>query len=112
MTRWASRDKGIRGLTRHHLVDRQRRAADRAQRRLVAPWRQRRIGVEPHKAFSGCGFADRFDVFHWMTKRDDIDVSTRSFDTRQRLKLLILQHLFDRAQAVRPLRMPGGRQVV
>ena len=36
----------------------------------------------------------------------------RRLDARQRLKFFVLQRLLDRAQAVRPLRMAGRRQVV
>jgi hypothetical protein len=47
-----------------------------------------------------------------MTKSDDIKASERGLDSCQRLKLFIFQHLIDRTQAVRPLRMSGWRQVV
>ena len=47
-----------------------------------------------------------------MTKSDHIKASERRLDSCQRLKLFILEHLIDRTQAVRTLRMSGRRQVV
>ncbi len=48
VTRRANRHEGVRGLVPHHLVDRERRAADRARCRFETAGRHRRIGVEPH----------------------------------------------------------------
>ena len=47
-----------------------------------------------------------------MAERDNIERAARSLDTRKRLKLFVLQYLFDRAQTIRALRMTGRRQVV
>src|SRR5262249_51187723 len=47
-----------------------------------------------------------------MAQCYDIDRPARSFDARQRLKLFVFQCLFNCAQTIRSLRMPGRRQVV
>ena len=41
-----------------------------------------------------------------------IERTERSLDARQRLKLFVLQHLFDRTQTIRPFRMARRREVV
>ena len=64
------------------------------------------------QAFRRRGVADRLDVFHRMGKRDDLEWRHRRLLARQQLKAFVLQRLLDGAQAVRPLGMAGGRQMV
>ena len=52
------------------------------------------------------------DVIERMHERDGLERRHRRLLARQRLELLVLERLLDRAQPVRPLGMAGRREVV
>src|SRR5262245_16565636 len=112
MSGGAGGNKGVRRRAGHDFVYCEPGAAYCAQRRFVASRRHCRIRVESHQALRGRCVVNCVDVFHRMAERDSFEWSKWRLDARERLKLFDFQHLFNRAQAVRALRVPGGRQMV
>ena len=104
--------ESVRHLAGHDLVDGERAAANRAQRRLQTARRHRGVGVEPHHALVGRCVADGVDVIGRMAERDDIRLGHRRLLARQYLEAFVLERLLDGAQAVGPLRVPRRGKVV
>ena len=104
-------DEGVGRLLGQHLVDGEDGAADRAQRRFERAGRHRGVGVEPHHAFLGRGFAQLDDVVHRMAQRDGLDGRHRRLLAGERLEFFRFQRLLDGAQPVGPLGMAGRSQM-
>ena len=96
----------------NHLVDGEHGAAGGAQGGLEAAGRHRGVGVEPDQAFLWRGIADRLDVFHRVAERDGFELRRGGLLAHEIREFFLLQRALDRAQTIRPLRMPGRRQVI
>jgi hypothetical protein len=87
-------------------------AADGAQRSLEAAGRHRSIGIDAHEALARGYVRDLVDEFARMAERDVVDLRLGGAHARQRLEPFVLKRPIDRAQPVRPLRMPRRREVI
>src|SRR6185437_650466 len=92
---------------RHYFVDREHGPAGGPQRRLIAAGRHRSICVEVHEPGLRHRIANFGDVLHGMAPRDLLKLGARRLRAREMLKALMLEDALDRAQAIRPLGMPG-----
>ena len=105
-------DERIGGAPADHFVDRHDGTAARPQRRLEAAGRHAGVGIELHQTLFGRGVADLLDEVGRVAERDGLDRRRRRLDTNEVLEPLVLQRPRHRAQPVRPLRMPGRRDVL
>jgi len=108
----AHRHERIGGPFFDHLVDRQRRAAGPAQRRLEAAGRHGGVGIEPHESLLRGGRLDFPHIVERVAKRDGFERGGRRLHAGEVLELLVFERLLDRAQTVGPFRMAGRGQVV
>ena len=104
--------EGVGGLPGHHPVDRRHGGADAAQHRLVGARRHHGVGVDLHEALARSGVRDGAHVRLGMGEQQAGGVRLRRLHPPQRRKTLLRDRLLDRADAVGPFRMAGGRLVL
>ena len=87
-------------------------AADGAQRCLPRAGRHGRVGVDAYQALFGRCLLDGVDEGFRVNTYDRLVPAARRLPPVEQRENLRLERRLDGAQAIRPLRMAGGREVV
>ena len=105
-------DEGVTRVAAHHLIDGVRGAARRAQDRLPASVRERGVGVDARELpFRRYGVVNRVEIGGRMHALHRLGVDALGGLALERGKVAVAEHLFDGADAIRPLGMAGRRVV-
>ncbi len=109
VSRRAHSAKGVVGSAGHDLIDRVDHGSGGSERRLPAPRRHDRVGVEPDQVVLRRGGADRLDIAGRVHPLDHGEIGERRLLSLQAAERTASQRLVDSAQAVRPLgvALPG-----